>query len=154
ETTPRAGRGPDADTAGHEGRQRIVGHGVLVDGDIGETQRFVRFLAGDALPDQAEQEEVVVGAAGHDAVATLLEYFHHRARIGDHAFLVVYESWLHGFPETHRLGGDDVHQRTALVFREHGEVEVLVQHLVLAHGHDEATARTTESLVRGRCHHV
>ena len=62
-------RRADAQAAGDKRRARIVRHRVLVDGDVGAAQRRIGRLAGDALLDQVDQEQVIVGAAGDDVVA-------------------------------------------------------------------------------------
>src|SRR3546814_6897334 len=61
----------DAQAGGDEGLLRVVGHRVLVDGDVGLAQRGLRVLAGDALADHVDQHQVVLGAAGNDAVAAV-----------------------------------------------------------------------------------
>ena len=49
EATGRDRRRTDADAAGDKWRLRIVGYGILVDGDVGAAQRGVSGLAGQAL---------------------------------------------------------------------------------------------------------
>jgi uncharacterized UPF0146 family protein len=60
---------------GHEGRARIVRHGVLVDGDVGGAKRGFRVLAGDIAADQVDQEQVVLRAARDDLVAAPMKVF-------------------------------------------------------------------------------
>ena len=62
---------------------------------------------------------MIVGAAGNDLVAALGQALGHGARVVEHLLLVVLELRLQRLQECHRLGGDDVHQRTALGAGEH-----------------------------------
>src|SRR5699024_9040775 len=104
ETTRGAGRCTNAQAAGDERRTRVVGHGVLVGGDVGPAQRFFRGFAGDAFVDQADQDEVVVGAAGDDVEAAVHEYVGHGAGVFDGLFLVGFELITQGFFEGDGLG--------------------------------------------------
>ena len=86
--------------------------------------------ASSALPvspllDQVHEEQVVVGAAGDDLDAAIEEYPAHGPGVLDDLFGVGLELRLHGLPEGHRLAGDDVHERAALVGGKHHEVDLL-----------------------------
>src|SRR5690606_39098718 len=146
-------RGADTETGGDKRAARIVRHGVLVDGDVGIAKPRIRVLAGNVLLDQADQEQVVLGAAGHDVVATLDEYLGHRLGGLHHLLLVGLGVGVGRFLEAHCLGGNRVHQRAALAAREHGGIQFLFN-LFVALGEDQATARTTQGLVGSGGHHV
>src|SRR5690606_13998829 len=77
-------RRADAKARGDEGLLRIVGHGILVDRDMGLAQRFLGRLAGDRLADHVDQHQVVFGAAGDDAVAALDDHPGHRLCVLHH----------------------------------------------------------------------
>ncbi len=81
-------------------------------------QGRIRILAGDVAADQAQQEQMVVGAAGDDLIAARGESRGHGARVRQHLALVVAEFRLQRLEQRHRLGRDDVHQRAALGARE------------------------------------
>ena len=76
---------PEADAAGDERRLRILGNGVLVDGDAGVAERLLGHLAGEALGTEVDQHEVRVGAARDDGVAALDQRVGQRLRIFDDA---------------------------------------------------------------------
>src|SRR3546814_3220743 len=65
----RHGRRADAQAGGDEGLLRVVGDGVLVDGDVGLAERGFGVLAGDVLADHVDQHQVILGAAADDLVA-------------------------------------------------------------------------------------
>jgi hypothetical protein len=103
-------------------------------------QGGVGVLAGDALADQAEQEQVVVGAAGDHVETALHEHLGHGPGVVDDLLLVSLEARLQRFLEAHRLGRDHMHQRPALPAREHRRVEFLFE-VRVALGQDQAAAR-------------
>src|SRR5471030_1840225 len=111
ETTAGDRRCADAQARGHERRLWIVGHGVFVHGDPGAAEGGVGVFAGQALADQADQEQVVIGATGHHVVATVNEDLSHRLGVADHLRLIGLERRLQRFFEAHGFGRDDVHQR-------------------------------------------
>ncbi len=133
------GRGADADAGGDERALRIVRHGVLVHRDVRRSERRVGGLAGQPLLHQADQHQVVVGAAGYHVVAAPDEHLGHRLGVADHLRLVVLEARLQRFLEAHRLGRDHVHQRAALGAGEYRGVELLLDLLVGAR-QDQAPA--------------
>ncbi len=145
---PTAGdcRGTDTQAGGDERRLRVVRHGVLVHGDMGTAQGRIGVLAGQALTDQADQEQVVIGAAGHYIVATFDENVGHGLGVVDHLLLVGLEARLQRFLEAHGLGGDHVHQRAALGTREYCGVELFLD-LFVGLGQDQAATRTAQGLV-------
>ena len=109
------------------------------------------FLAGHSERRHVHQHEVVVRAARNDPSALLGESGRQQLGVGDRLTLVVAVFIGRGELEGHRLGGDDVHQRTALDPGEDALVHGLAQ--VLA-AEDETAARAAQGLVRGRCHDV
>ena len=86
-----------------------------------------------------------VDAAGHQRVREDCGVLHDLR-------LIVLEFIVQRLAEGHRLGGDDVHQRTALGAREHGAVYLLRDLLVV--GEDDAAARSAHGLVGGHGDHV
>ncbi|MCY1464928.1 hypothetical protein D9M71_830110 [compost metagenome] len=82
-------------------------------------KRGIGILAGNALADQADQEQVVVGPPGDHVIATLTENFRHGLGVVDDLKLVFLEAGIQCLLEAHRLGGDHMHQRPTLAPREH-----------------------------------
>src|SRR5690606_29993407 len=111
-------------------------------------QRRVGVLAGDALLDQRDQEQVVVGTAGNDVVAARHDHLGHGPGVGDDLPGVVLELRLQRLLEGHRLGGDDVHQRAALRAREYQALQFLLD-LGIGLGQDQAAAGAAQRLVGG-----
>ena len=58
----------DADAAGFEDRLGVERDAVLVHGDAGAIENLLRFFAVDVLRAKIDEHEVIVGAAGDDAV--------------------------------------------------------------------------------------
>ena len=151
-TACRHGGRTDADTGSDHRLLRIIRDAVLVHRDMGATQCRFSFLAGDVLGAQVNQEDVAFGATGNDAQAALFaQHTGHHTSIVDHLFLIIPELGRGGFLEGHGLGGDDVLQRTTLQTGENGGIDGL---FVLGLHQDDAAARATQGLVRGRSHHI
>ena len=117
------GGGADADAGGLEGRVLIVGNGVFVDGDAGLAKGVLGFGAEDAALEDVDEEDVGVGAAGDDAQAVGGEIFGEDFGVGDNLGDVGAEVGLEGFAKGNGLGGDDVHEGTALLAGEDGAVD-------------------------------
>ena len=96
-------------------------------------------LAGQSLRPQIDQDEVGVGAAGDQVQAGLDHRRGERLGVVDHLAGVGLEVGAQRLAERDRLGGDDVHQRTALDAGEHRGVDPLPERLVV--GQDQAAAR-------------
>ncbi len=77
-------------------------------------------LSVDVLRPKIDEHEVVVGAAGDDAVTVLGQAGGERLGIHDDLPLVIAELRLERFVKADGLGRDDVHERAALDAREHG----------------------------------
>ena len=116
----------------------------------GVEQRFGG-LARDLERTKVDKHHVAFSVAGNDAQAALDELFGHGSGVLHHLLAVDLEGRVKGFAEGHGLGGDDVHERTALHAREDGGVDLLLK---VGTAEDEAAARTAERLVRGRRHDV
>ena len=142
------GRSAEADAGGLEGGTRLERDGVLVTGDVGEIEGLLRLLRGEfgQVGAEVDEEEVVVGAAGHDPVAARLHRGAEGARVLDDLGGVGLELGLEALAETHGLGGDDVHERAALGARENRGVDHLG---VGGAAEDQAAARAAQGLVRG-----
>ena len=95
---------------------------------------------------------MIVSTAGHDIIAARLDRLGQHLGILDDSAGVGLELWLQRFFESHRLGGDDVHQRAALHAREHGGIEFLGERFVVAQ--DQAAAWAAQGFVRRRRCHV
>src|SRR3546814_8754626 len=70
---------------------------------------------------------MIVGAVRDNLVAAIEEHLGHRPGIGDHLFLVRLEAGIERFLERDGLGGDHVHQRSALDAGEYRRLEFLVE---------------------------
>ena len=114
------------------------------------TSAFSETLPLKPLRTEVDQHQMVVRAAGDNVEAGALQGLGERARIVDDVLRVDLEIGAKGFAEGHGLGGDDVHQRTALEARKHRRVDLLRHVLVV--GEDQAAARTAERLVGRRGH--
>ena len=139
----------ETQAGGHKGFLRVVGHRILVDGDVSAAQRFLGGFAGDAFADHVDQHQMVFGAAGDDLVAAGDDGIGHRLRILHHLLLIGFELGLQRFLERNRLGRDHVHQRAALDARKHDALQFLFDFRI-GFGDDDAAARAAQSLVRGR----
>ena len=76
-------RGADADAGRVERRALVEGDHVLVDGDAGLVERFLRDLAGQPLRRDIDEQQMIVGAAGDDAEAEPLQFLGERPGVGD-----------------------------------------------------------------------
>src|SRR4029079_2922305 len=114
------GGGADADAAGLEDGEGVEGDAVFVDGDAGFIEDFLGDLAVEVFRPEVDEHEVVIGAAGDDAVAVLGEAGGEGFGVDDDLLLVVAEAGLEGFVEADGLRGDDVHQGAALDAGEDG----------------------------------
>ena len=57
---------------------------------------------------------MVIGSTGNELEACFLQFIRHLARIADGGLLIRFEGITDGLFKGHRLGGNDVHQRTTL----------------------------------------
>ena len=123
------------DTAGDEGLLRVVGDGVLVDGDVYLVQPVLILLAGEAEVPGVHQHQMVVRAAGDQPEALLDQALPPEPRrFCTTCCLVGLELRLQRLAQAHGLGGDDVLQRAALGAGEDGLVDLLVQLVVVGTG--------------------
>jgi hypothetical protein len=84
---------------------------------------FLRFFAVKILRPQIDEHEVIVGAAGDDAVTVFGDPGGECFGVNHHLALIIAELRLERFMETDRFGGDDVHKRPALNPRENHRVD-------------------------------
>ena len=94
---------------------------------------------------------MVVGASRDDPQTALVEGGGETSSVGDDLALIAPELRVQGFPESDRLGRNDVHQRSALHARENRAVDPLGE---LLRAHDETAAWTTQGLVGRGGHEV
>ena len=141
-----AGRA-DADAARDHRRILVEGDRVLVDRDAGLAERGFGGLAGDALREDVDEHQVVVGAAADQPEARGGQRRGQPRGVGDDLPLIGGERRLRGFLEADGLGRDDVHQRSALHAGEHAAIEILRVPFPAQH---HAAARSAQRLVGGR----
>ena len=130
----------------------LVGDGVLVDGDIDLVQAVLHLLAGEVGRAQVHQHQVVVRAAGYQVRPTLHDGLGQHGGVFHDLLLISLELGLEGLAQRHRLGGNDVLQRTALGAGEDGGVELFGDVRVVAQQHPAPGA--PEGLVGGGGHHI
>ena len=147
-----AGRRAEPDTGGDRRFFRVERDAVLVAGDVGAPERRFRHLARQPLGPQVNQHEMGIRTAGDDIEPARFQRFRQRLGILDDILRVELEGGTQRFTEGHRLGGDDMHQGSALQTREHSRVELLGQSFVV--GEDNPAARTAQRLMRGGRHHM
>src|SRR5437868_4803963 len=94
---------------------------------------------------------MVIGSPGYEVESVLDEAVGERLCVADDLTAVVLERRLERLLERHRLGSDDVLERTTLGAREHRLVDCSG---VLLLAENEAAARTAQSLVRGARHGI
>ena len=109
------------------------------------------FPAAHAFREDIHQQEVRIGAARNHAEAFLLHARGQYLRISHHLPLVFDELRRHGFEKAHRLGGDHMHQRSAL---HAGEDTLVDGGPVFFLREDEAGSRPAQRLVRRGRHNV
>jgi hypothetical protein len=108
------GRRADADPRGHHRLLGVKGDRVFVDGDVCRLQKVLAILAGDPFREDIGHEEMVVRAAADDAEAGIGHRLRHRTGVADDLGLVLLELRLQRFVKGNGLGGNDVHERSAL----------------------------------------
>ena len=148
ETARRRRRRAEPQAGGDERLLGVERNAVLVASETGTDQRLLRDVALQTLRPQVDQHQMVIGAAGNNLEAVRTQRFRQRLGVLDDVLGVDLEIRLQRFLEGHRLRRDDVHQRAALQAGEDRRIQLLGDRLVVAQ--DQAAARTTERLVRGR----
>ena len=94
---------------------------------------------------------MVVRTAAHQPESIAFHALSQRFSVHYNLLLVLLELRLERFLEAHRLGSNNVHQRSALNAWEHVALQLLCVFLL---GHDQAAAWTAQGLVRGGGHKV
>src|SRR5207253_2915362 len=94
--------------------QRVEGNAVLVAGDAGVLEAFVSVLAGEAEGTKIDESDMRIGASSDKVGTPFLETVGQRLGVGDYRLRISLELRLQRLAEGNRLGGDDVHQRSAL----------------------------------------
>ena len=143
----RLGGRSEAEAGGEEGGPGVVGDGVAVAGDAGAVQYLLGLLAGQLLVEgpQVDQQHVVVGASRDEPEPVTGQRPGQGGRVEHDLLGVLAELRPRRLGEGHRLGRDDVLERTALEPREHGAVDLLGQVLP---AEDGAPAWAAQRLVR------
>mmetsp|Transcript_28254 Transcript_28254/g.91089 ORF Transcript_28254/g.91089 Transcript_28254/m.91089 type:complete len:378 (-) Transcript_28254:641-1774(-) len=148
------GRGADADAAGGEGGD-VAGDGVFVEGDLADVANFLELGAREARGSEVPEDEVVVGAAGGEGVAVVVD---EALAEGLDVFFNLLGVGLEGvgldFPELDGDAGDLVFVGPALEGREDGVVDLVLEAAAVLLEEDDARPRAPEGLVRGRGHDV
>ena len=114
---------------------------------MGAIQAGFRRLAGDALGAEIDQHQMAVRAAGDDVEALLNQCFGQYLGIFDHGLLIGAEVRAQCLAKCNGLGGDDMHQWTALQAGEHGAVDLAADVRVVRQDH--TAARAAQRLVGG-----
>jgi hypothetical protein len=139
--------------AGDHRRARVERDSVAVDRDADLVQTVLRLAAVELRLAEIDEHEVHVGAAGEHGhpVAGLPELLGQRPGAVQRAPLALAERLALGDLQRHRLAGDDMLERAALLAREHRRVDLLRQ---LLDAEDHPAARAAQRLVDRRRHHV
>ena len=104
------------------------------------------FPAGEAVGAQVHQDEVGVGAPGHQAVTPFQEFLGQGPGVGHGLVLIVFEGRRQGLLEGHGLGGNDVHQGAAL---NPGKDLAIQGFAIFGLGQDESAPGSPQGLVGG-----
>ena len=134
----------DTDTGSHCRLLRIVGDGILVQGDMVGIAADLQFLAGDVHGPQVSKHQMVVGAAGDQVEALFQQSGGHSLGVLHDVLSIGLELGLHSFLQADGLGSDDVLQRAALGAGENAGIQLLGKFLTCQ---DQTAAGATESLV-------
>ena len=114
-------------------------------------QRGFRHLSGELLGAEIAEHQVRVGPSGDEAQAAFDQPDRQRLRVVEDPLLVFLEFRPERLPERHRLGGDDVLERSALDAWEHVGID---RFRVLLLAEDEPAARAAQRLVGSGRHRV
>src|SRR5204863_5367564 len=140
------GRRTDADTTRLEDWISIEGDPVLVYGDAGAIENFLRLFAVNFLRAKIDEHQMIIGAAGDDAVTMFGQAGSKRFGIQDNLPLIFAELRLERFMKANGFRCDHVHERAALHARENGRIDLLGEFLF---AHDDTATRPTQTLMRG-----
>ena len=116
---------PTADTAGFENRIGVERDRVFVHGDSGAIEHFLRFFPVQIFRAKIDKHQMIVGAAGNDAVTVFGQTGCESFGVGHDLPLIIAELRLKRFVKTNRFGRDHVHERAALDARENRRVDLL-----------------------------
>ena len=115
-------------------------------------QVVLQLLAGALLIGEIHQQQVIIGAAGHQLHAPGQQLLGHGLSVFDDLSAVLLELGLQCLAEAHSLCGDHVLQRAALGAREDGLVDLLGN--LLAVGEDQTAPGAAQGLMGGGSHHI
>ncbi len=143
------GGGSEANAGGEFGGSWVIGDAVFIGDDASGFEGIGGVGAGEvsAAWSEVDEHEVVIGSAGAEAVAALYESGGEGGGVFDDLLAVGFEGGLEGFVEGDGLGGDDVHEGSALGAWEDGAVDGFGEVFVV--GEDESAAWSAEGFVGG-----
>ncbi len=139
------GRRTDADTTRLEDWISIEGDPVLVYGDAGAIENFLRLFAVNFLRAKIDEHQMIIGAAGDDAVTMFGQAGIKRFGVQDHLPLIFAELRLERFMKANGFRCDHMHERTALHAGENSGIDLLGEFLF---AHDDTATRSAQTLVR------
>ncbi len=136
----------DANAGGLEGWVRVVGNGVLIDGDAGLAEGVFGFRAKHAAGEDIDEDDMGVCASGDDAEAFLSEAPGQSFRVGHDLRGIDGEGGIESFAEGDGFGSNDMHKRAALLPGKDATIDAGGE-LLLAK--NEAGTRSAQGFVCG-----
>ena len=126
------------------------GHAVFIDGDMSGAKGCLRGFSGQRLRAKIDKEKMRVSPARHQLQAACLQALSQGLRIVHDGAGIGFELRPQRLAEGDSLGGDDVHQRSALQARKDRGVDLLGEVRVVCK--DDRAARAAQCLMGGgRC---
>src|SRR5712671_6037088 len=152
ETPGRCGWRAETDARGHRGLLRVERNAVLVAGDAGSLQADLGVPAGEPQRAQIHQHQMRVGPARDDLEPRFDEGRRQYFGVLDNSPRITPECRLQRLAQGDRLGGDHMHQRSALQGWEDSRADPSADLLVT--GEDQPAPRPPQRLGRGGCDDV
>ena len=145
------GRRADPDTTRLEDWIGIEWDAVFVNRDAGPVENFLCFFAVNFLWAKIDEHQMIIGAARDDAITMFGQAGGKRFGVEYNLPLIFAELRLKRFMKANGFCRDHMHERAALHAGENGRIELLGKFLF---AHDDAAARSAQTLVRGRSDEV